>query len=159
MTAVGGCLTFQAVRSQYTRAMFAMCRLIFSHTKYGARYVESKHRRWPEIFLPCWNFGTIWLALQRAANKSTESFTRMRGCLLKRFEQRFHPRQARQCYCSDHCRRAARKWSRWKAQQPYRATAAGNRDGMVNVDATATRQKSPYHPDALAYGICHALTL
>src|ERR1043165_9194615 len=27
---------------------------------------------------------------------------------------RFHPRQARQRYCSTGCREAARKWSRWK---------------------------------------------
>jgi hypothetical protein len=50
---------------------------------------------------------------------------RTRRCLLKGCEQRFHPRRARQRYCSDECRRAARRWSRWKAQQSYRATAAG----------------------------------
>jgi len=50
---------------------------------------------------------------------------RARRCLLKGCEQRFHPRQARQRYCSDHCREQARKWSRWKAQQRYRETAEG----------------------------------
>jgi hypothetical protein len=50
---------------------------------------------------------------------------RARRCLLKGCERRFHPRQARQRYCSEGCRRAARQWSRWKAQQAYRATAAG----------------------------------
>jgi hypothetical protein len=45
---------------------------------------------------------------------------RMRGCLLKGCKQRFHPRQARQRYCSQRCREAARQWSRWKAQQRYR---------------------------------------
>jgi hypothetical protein len=50
---------------------------------------------------------------------------RTRGCLLKGCGQRFRPRQVRQRYCSEECRRAARKWSRWKAQQSYRATAAG----------------------------------
>ena len=45
---------------------------------------------------------------------------RMRGCLLKGCEQSFHPRQARQRYCSQGCREAARQWSRWKAQQRYR---------------------------------------
>jgi hypothetical protein len=44
----------------------------------------------------------------------------MRRCLLKGREQRFHPRQARQRYCSEGCREAARKWSRWKAQERYR---------------------------------------
>ena len=50
---------------------------------------------------------------------------RMRRCLLKGCEQRFHPRQARQRYCSEGCREAARRWSRWKAQQRYRETRAG----------------------------------
>ena len=52
---------------------------------------------------------------------------RTRRCLLKGCEERFHPRQARQRYCSQRCRRAAREWSRWKAQQRYRATAVGKR--------------------------------
>jgi hypothetical protein len=50
---------------------------------------------------------------------------RRRRCLLKGCEQGFHPRQARQRYCSAECREAARKWVRWKAQQRYRRTAAG----------------------------------
>ena len=50
---------------------------------------------------------------------------RQRWCLLKGCEQRFHPRQGCQRYCSEECRAAARKWSRWKAQQRYRKTRAG----------------------------------
>jgi hypothetical protein len=50
---------------------------------------------------------------------------RARHCLLKGCERRFDPRRAAQRYCSAECRRAARRWSRWKAQQSYRATAAG----------------------------------
>jgi hypothetical protein len=50
---------------------------------------------------------------------------RTRCCLLKGCERRFCPQRARQRYCSDECRRAARRWSRWKAQQNYRATTAG----------------------------------
>jgi hypothetical protein len=50
---------------------------------------------------------------------------RLRRCLLKGCEQKFHPRQTRQRYCSQQCREAARKWSRWKAQRQYRQTAAG----------------------------------
>jgi hypothetical protein len=50
---------------------------------------------------------------------------RMRCCLLKGCGTRFHPRHASQRYCSDRCREAARKWSRWKAQGKYRATKAG----------------------------------
>ena len=50
---------------------------------------------------------------------------RTRCCLLKGCERRFRPQRARQRYCSEECRQAARRWSRWKAQQSYRATAAG----------------------------------
>jgi len=50
---------------------------------------------------------------------------RTRCCLLKGCERRFCPQRVRQRYCSDECRRAARRWSRWKAQQSYRATAVG----------------------------------
>ena len=50
---------------------------------------------------------------------------RMRRCLLKGCEQSFHPRQAGQRYCGEDCRKAARRWSRWKAQRKYRATVAG----------------------------------
>jgi hypothetical protein len=45
--------------------------------------------------------------------------------LLKGCEQRFHPRHARQRYCSEGCRKAAREWSEWKARQRWRASAEG----------------------------------
>jgi hypothetical protein len=50
---------------------------------------------------------------------------RTRSCLLKGCERRFCPQRARQRYCSSECGQAARRWSRWKAQQSYRATKAG----------------------------------
>lgn len=50
---------------------------------------------------------------------------RTRRCLLKGCEQRFCPQRAQQRYCSEECRLGARRWSRWKAQQSYRATAVG----------------------------------
>jgi hypothetical protein len=50
---------------------------------------------------------------------------RTRRCLLKGCEQRFRPPRARARYCSDRCREAGRRWSRWKAQDRYRATLAG----------------------------------
>jgi len=50
---------------------------------------------------------------------------RTRRCLLKGCERRFHARGAAQRYCSVECGQAARRWSRWKAQQTYRATATG----------------------------------
>jgi hypothetical protein len=50
---------------------------------------------------------------------------RTRRCLLKGCEQRFRPQRARERYCSRRCREAARQWSRWKAQEKYRATPEG----------------------------------
>jgi hypothetical protein len=50
---------------------------------------------------------------------------RGRFCLLKGCERRFHPKQARQRYCSWECREAARVWSKWKARLKYRTTARG----------------------------------
>jgi hypothetical protein len=68
---------------------------------------------------------------------------RMRRCLLRGCERRFRPRQARQRYCSPECRQAARKWSRWKAQQRYRATAAGKakRNGQSRRLRERVRQR------------------
>jgi hypothetical protein len=62
---------------------------------------------------------------ERAERKPPTRAPRTRQCLLKGCERRFRPRQARERYCSQECRRAAREWSCWKAQQTYRTTAAG----------------------------------
>lgn len=61
----------------------------------------------------------------RGRGRRTPAAPRARRCLLKGCEQSFHPRQANQHYCSAACRKAARRWSRWKAQQRYRATPSG----------------------------------
>jgi hypothetical protein len=61
---------------------------------------------------------------------------RLRRCLLKGCGERFHPRQARHRYCSEGCRKAARKWSRWKAQQRYRTT-------RVDEDLERLEQRLP----------------
>ena len=70
---------------------------------------------------------------------------RTRQCLLKGCEQRFRPRRARQRYCCLECRRAARKWSRWKAQQRYRVTAAGKekRTGQSRRYRERVRNRKP----------------
>ena len=60
---------------------------------------------------------------QEGRRKRLARRPRRRRCLLKGCEQRFHPRQARQRYCSERCREAARKWSRWKAEDPFRRTS------------------------------------
>lgn len=77
---------------------------------------------------------------------------RMRRCLLKGCEQRFHPQQARQRYCSERCRHAARKWSRWKAQQAYRATVAGKqkRNGQSRHYRERVRSRKPPEPEAVS---------
>jgi hypothetical protein len=76
---------------------------------------------------------------------------RRRRCLLKGCEQRFAPRQARQRYCSEGCRKAARKWSRWKAQQRYRETAAGQqkRNGQSRRYRERVKSRKPPEPEAV----------
>src|SRR5271168_4101912 len=76
---------------------------------------------------------------------------RQRCCLLKGCEQRFHPRQARQRYCSQECREAARKWLRWKDQQRYRKTAAGRqkRNGQGRRYRERVKSRKPPEPEAV----------
>jgi hypothetical protein len=76
---------------------------------------------------------------------------RRRLWLLKGCKQRFHPRQARQRYCSEGCRRAARKWSRWKAQEKYRATRTGKqkRNGQSQRYRERVRSRKPPEPTAV----------
>jgi len=79
---------------------------------------------------------------------------RQRRCLLKGCEQRFQPRQAGQRYCSEDCRKAARKWSRWRAQQRYRETVAGkakrNEQSRCYRQRAKTREASD--PEAVIQG-------
>jgi hypothetical protein len=77
---------------------------------------------------------------------------RRRKCLLKGCEQRFRPGQARQRYCSEHCRKAARKWSGWKAQQRYREKAAGQekRNGQSRRYRERVKSQKPVEPTAVS---------
>jgi len=76
---------------------------------------------------------------------------RTRLCLLKGCEQRFHPRQVSQRYCSEGCQKSARKWSRWKAQQRYRTTRAGKRkrNGQSQRYRERARSRKPPEPEAV----------
>jgi len=76
---------------------------------------------------------------------------RTRRCLLKGCEKRYHPRRARQRYCSPECREAAQAWSRWKAQQRYRATAAGQqkRNRQSRRYRERVRNQKPPAPEAV----------
>ena len=71
---------------------------------------------------------------------------RTRRCLLKGCERRFRPKRARERYCSQECRRAARDWSCWKAQQCYRATAAGKARRNGQSRRYRERVKSRHQP-------------
>jgi hypothetical protein len=75
---------------------------------------------------------------------------RTRRCLLKGCEQRFHPRQPRQRYCSQRCRAEARKWSRWKAQRRYRDTLAGQQKRNGQSRRYRERVKNRKSPEAKA---------
>jgi hypothetical protein len=89
---------------------------------------------------------------QEGRLKRSERRPRTRCCLLKGCEQRFHPRQARQRYCSDGCRKAARKWSRWKAQERYRESAAGQqkRNDQSRRYRERVKDRKPAEPEAVS---------
>ena len=60
-----------------------------------------------------------------------------------------HP--ARQRYCSQRCREAARQWSQWKAQQRYREKAAGKqkRNSQSVRYRERLRSRKPAEPKAV----------
>jgi hypothetical protein len=82
--------------------------------------------------------------------KRQPRWPRTRRCLLKGCEQRFHPGQAGQRYCSERCRAEARKWSRWKAQQRYRETMAGQQKRRRQSRRYRERAKNRKPPEAEA---------
>lgn len=79
---------------------------------------------------------------------------RQRYCLRKGCEQRFHPRQAGQRYCSEGCRKAVRKWSHWKAQQRYRETVAGKakRNQQSRCYRQRAKTRKAAEPEAVKQG-------
>src|SRR5579864_6745039 len=76
---------------------------------------------------------------------------RSRRCLLKGCERHYRPRQARQRYCSADCGAAARKWSRCKAQEHYRATTAGKqkRNGQSRRYRERVRSRKAAEPEGV----------
>ena len=89
---------------------------------------------------------------QERRSKRSPRRPRARLCLLKGCEERFRPRQARQRYCSQSCREAARKWSRRKAQERYRATRAGKqqRNGQSRRYRERVKSREPQEPEAVS---------
>jgi len=87
----------------------------------------------------------------RCVRKRSVRRPRKRCCLLKGCEQRFHPRQACQRYCSQRCQSAARKWSRRKAQERYRETAGGQqkRNGQSRRYRERVKSRKPPEPEAV----------
>jgi hypothetical protein len=77
---------------------------------------------------------------------------RARYCLLKGCEQKFHPRHARQRYCSEECRKKGRRWSRWKGQQRYRETAEGQqkRNGQSRRYRERVKGRKPAQTPAVS---------
>ena len=86
---------------------------------------------------------------QEGRSKRLAHRPRTRLCLLKGCEQRFHPRQTHQRYCSKGCREAARKWSRRKAQERYRETVAGQqkRNGQSRRYRERVKSRKPPEPE------------
>ena len=85
---------------------------------------------------------------QAAGRRKRAPRPRRRRCLLKGCEQNFPPRQAGQRYCSEDCRKAARRWSRWKAQRKYRTTAAGKAKRNHQSRCYRERVKTRKPPEA-----------
>ena len=77
---------------------------------------------------------------------------RRRRCLLKGCERRFNPRQVHQRYCSEGCRKAAKKWLRWKAQQRYRATTSGKqkRNGQSQRYRERVKRRKAAEPETVS---------
>src|SRR5450631_3680443 len=88
---------------------------------------------------------------EAARRKRPRCVPRTRRCLLKGCERSYRPRQARQRYCSGQCRKAARAWSRWKAQETYRATAPGKqkRNGQSRRYRERVRNRKPPAEEAV----------
>ena len=88
---------------------------------------------------------------QEGRPKRSARRPRTRCCLLKECERRFHPHQVCQRYCGERCRKAARQWSRWKAQQRYRATKVGKqkRNGQSRRYRELVKSREPPEPEAV----------
>ena len=96
--------------------------------------------------------GPVEDSTRPAAHRKPDRFSkprrpRTRCCLLKGCERRFRPKRSGQRYCSSECAQAERRWSRWKAQQSYRATKTGkekrNEQSRRYRERVKRRQQTP----------------
>ena len=67
---------------------------------------------------------------------------RSRRCLLKGCDRVYRPDHRLQRYCREECRREAKRWRRWKAQQKYRATARGKAKRKKQCQRLRDRRKA-----------------
>ena len=67
---------------------------------------------------------------------------RRRRCLMKGCGRRFRPERPLTRYCGEACRTEARRWSRWKAQQIYRATDEGKAKRQAQCQQRRNRIKA-----------------
>jgi hypothetical protein len=74
------------------------------------------------------------------------SWRRTRRCLLKGCGRWFQPTHPRCRYCSTACRKAARMWHNWQAQQRYRATADGRRQRQQQASRYRQRCQTRAQP-------------
>jgi len=67
---------------------------------------------------------------------------RSRRCLLKGCKSIFRPRNPLARYCSSACRKAARQWRKWKAQQRYRKSPNGKQRRRAQCRRSRKRRKA-----------------
>jgi hypothetical protein len=79
---------------------------------------------------------------RRRRRRCSSRQPRTRACLLKGCQRRFRPQHALQRYCSPACRRAALAWSKWKAQQRYRAKESAKKKRKEQCQRRRDRIKS-----------------
>jgi hypothetical protein len=147
---VGGAVHSSTEGKQSPRASLVRRAAAWCAPGVRTAWLASQHARRlaTELRLPVFEFpnwggpGAFFLRARRP---------RTRRCLLKGCEQRFHTRQARQRYCGEECREAARQWSRWKAQQRYRETTAGQqkRNGQSQRYRERVKSRKPPEPEAV----------
>jgi hypothetical protein len=78
--------------------------------------------------------------IKRRIKRSTR-WPRTRICLLKGCRCVFRPEHPLTRYCSEHCRKEATKWRKWKARRKYRKTDHGKQVRRVQSHRYRVRQK------------------
>ena len=103
----------------------------------------------------------------RSSPRQAPACCRERLCLLKGCERPFQPRHPLARYCSASCRRAARRWSQWRANRHYRASDQGrchrreqSRRSRIRAaerrcsESAGECQREGYHKAAVSKDFC-----